>query len=72
MRTAPAIIIDNDVIPVRPDSGHEYTIETSLVAKGYGIAENVIRNHKMRHADELIEGKHWVVTNSDTLGGARK
>jgi len=48
------------VIPVRPDATHEYVLETALVAKGYGVAENVIRNHKDRNRAELIEGKHFV------------
>lgn len=54
------IEIDGEVIPVRPDDRHVYLVETALVAKGYGVAPNVIRNHKDRNRDELVEGKHWI------------
>lgn len=63
----PKITIGRDVIPVRPDEQHVYLVETALVAKGYGVAPNVIRNHKDRNRDELVEGKHWIAcaTKSD-------
>jgi hypothetical protein len=64
-----AITVDGDRIPIRPDDEHEYVLETALAAKGYGVGPELIRQHKRRHADELIEGKHWVVTNSNTPGG---
>lgn len=56
----PAITIDQDVILVRPDAEHEYVLETSLVAQGYGVNPGTIRDHKRLHADELTEGKHFV------------
>lgn len=64
--------VDGEIIPVRPSEQHEYLLETKLVAKGYGVARRVIQEHKKEHADELLEGKHWVVGNSDTLGGNQK
>lgn len=42
------------------------------VAEGYGLSRNSLSMAKQRNADELIEGKHWVVTDSDTLGGKQK
>lgn len=34
---------------------------TKEVANGYGISEYAIRVSKMRHENELIEGKHFVI-----------
>jgi hypothetical protein len=65
------ITVGNDTIPVRPDEAHEYVVETALVAKGYGVSAALLRKHKQNHADELIEGKHWVVNKSHTLGGSQ-
>lgn len=56
----PALIIDGVVLPVRPSQEHEYLLETKLVAKGYGVSAEVIRTHKRDHADELVEGKHFI------------
>jgi prophage antirepressor-like protein len=63
------IIIDGDAIAIRQSEAHEYLVTTKEVARGYGVTPAAIRNQQMRHADELIEGKHWAVTNCDTLGG---
>lgn len=62
------ITIDADEIVVRLSEEHEFLLDSKEVARGYGVGEEVIRQHKRRHADELIEGKHWVVRNTDTLG----
>ncbi len=43
-----------------PDKNHEWLLDTSLVAQGYGVTDAVVRKHKERHAAELKEGKHWV------------
>lgn len=40
---------------------HEWLLSTELVAKGYGVSEDAIRNHKRRRYEELSEGKHFVV-----------
>lgn len=42
------------------------------MAEGYGLSEQGVRMAKQRNFEELIEGKHWVVTDSDTLGGKQK
>lgn len=66
-----ALRIQSDVIPVSFDADHEYTLTSELVAKGYGVSTAAIRMQKKRHADELVEGKHWIaVTNC--YGGADK
>lgn len=59
-------------LTVQEDQKHEWLLETDLVAKGYGISASGIRKHKMSKNQELIEGKHWVVTNSNTLGGVQE
>lgn len=70
-----SITIGSDVIPVRPDETHEYLVETALVAKGYGISSDAVRGHKRLHADELVEGQHWISvrnSNADTRSGKAK
>lgn len=65
----PILRIDGEEIPVTPHPVHEWTLPTTAVARGYGVTEIAIRQHKNRHADELIQGTHWVVTKCNTLGG---
>lgn len=67
--TLPILSIDQDSIPVHPNAAHEWLLPTADVARGYGVQACVIRKAKERHADELAEGVHWVVTVSHTLGG---
>ena len=59
-------------IEVQPDVEHEWLLSTKDVAEGYGISDAGVRKVKERYADELEEGKHWVVTDSHTLGGKQK
>ena len=63
------ITVDGETIPLRFEPAHTFVVETRWVAKGYGVEPRAIREHKREHADELIEGKHWVVGKTDTLGG---
>jgi uncharacterized protein YigA (DUF484 family) len=72
MNTTPThIIIDGDAIAIQPaDSALEYLVTTKEVARGYGVSEATLRTHKRDHADELIEGKHWVVNIIHPLGGS--
>ena len=48
-----SIVIGPDVIAVRPDSTHEYVIDTAAVAKGYGVSPAVTR---IRRTGAEIEG----------------
>jgi hypothetical protein len=66
--TALSLTIDGEVIPVRPSQEHEYLLETKLVAKGYGVPSNVIRNHKDRNREELVEGKHFLTATNCGAG----
>ncbi|GGR00076.1 hypothetical protein [Deinococcus ruber] len=66
------ISIEGQSIQAIPNKQHEYTMTTEQVALGYGVGEEAIRSHKARRPDELIEGKHWVVAISNTLGGQQE
>jgi len=46
---------------VQKDETHTYLMPTKEVAKGYGVESQVIHRHKQRHADELIEGEHYIL-----------
>jgi hypothetical protein len=59
-------------LQVQPDVEHEYVLTTEQVAEGYGITSQAVRMQKQRNADELAEGKHWVVTICDTPGGQQE
>ena len=59
------ITIDQDEIVVRLSAEHDFLLNSQEVAFGYGVSSEVIRSHKANHADELVEGKHFItVTNS--------
>lgn len=59
-------------VMLTPDAEHEFTAGTIEVAIGYGVTPDAIRMQKHRHADELIEGKHWVVTDRYAAGGTQQ
>jgi hypothetical protein len=60
------VSFENITLTVRESSTHEWLLETTLVADGYGVTPQAVRNHKSRRADELIKGKHYVsVTKGD-------
>lgn len=46
-------------VEITPNKDHDFTLPTKEVARGYGVTENVIRLHKSRHFDELLENKHY-------------
>lgn len=45
---------------------NEYTFLMSSrdVAAGYDVTESIIRSHRQRHSDELIEDKHFIMTRT--------
>lgn len=59
-------------VVLTPDPTHEFTATTEQVALGYGVTPEAIRSLKSRREDELLEGKHWVVADRNTLGGAQQ
>ena len=48
------------------------TFTTEYVAKRYGVDTSVITNHKRRHAEEIIDGVHFVYELVDTNGGKQE
>ncbi|WP_295814474.1 hypothetical protein [uncultured Deinococcus sp.] len=70
MESLPYVLeVGSQEVILTPDPAHEFTATTEQVALGYGVSASAIREHKRNRGDELVEGKHWVVRNSDTLGG---
>lgn len=48
------------------------TFTTEYVAKHYGTSEGNIKAHKREHADEIIDGVHFVYELVDTNGGKQE
>lgn len=73
MKNELVIVNVNDIqIEVQPDVEHDWLLSTKDVAEGYGLSTSGLRSAKSTNADELEEGKHWVVRDTDTLGGKQK
>ena len=72
MTTEIVVEVEGKALQLRKDRKHDWVMPTKDVALGYGVNEATIRKHKERHADELLEGKHWGVTKSHTLGGEQE
>ena len=47
-------------LTVIPDNEHGYLMSTEDVADGFGTSVQNISNHKTRHNDELVYGKHFI------------
>ncbi len=52
-------VAENLIVTVEPNKEHEFLMATAEVASGYGISASTLRRHRMEHADELVEGKHY-------------
>ncbi|MDR1296563.1 MAG: hypothetical protein LBO05_04165 [Deltaproteobacteria bacterium] len=63
------ITIDGDAITVTPSEEHVFLLDTKLVAQGFGVSPDAIRMCKQRNADELVEGKHWIIVENPELTG---
>jgi len=65
----PMIVTEGVTVNVIPNREHEYLMTASEVAFGYGCAESTFRSAMYRHADELLENKHWIkgVAKCNTL-----
>ena len=48
------------------------TFTTEYVAKRYGTSEGNIKVHKREHADEIIDGVHFIYELVDTNGGKQE
>lgn len=56
----PKTVTEGVVVNILPNEQYEFLMTTAEVAKGYGTSKYVMWQSKIRHADELIEGKHFV------------
>lgn len=56
----PMVVTEGVTVNVLPNEAHEYLMTGKEVAHGYGVTDYAIRVTKLRHSDELIEGKHYV------------
>lgn len=56
----PISVMKGVTVNVLPNSEHEYVMDSIQVASGYGVTRYNIRQHLLRHPDELIEGRHYV------------
>lgn len=59
-------VSDNLSVEIMPNDKFEFLMSTNEVAKGFGVAGNTIRTHKLEHRDELIEGKHFITSVGKT------
>ena len=53
-------------LEVLEDPKHEWILETSQVAEGYGITDSSLRSTKSRNDEELLENKHFLVLPNAT------
>lgn len=65
-------VAENLIVTVEPSKEHEFLMTTDEVAKGYGVAGNTIRTHKLAHQEELIEGKHFITVENTKMNGVGK
>lgn len=56
----PMLVTEGVTVNVLPNEVHEYLMTSKEVAIGYGTSDYAVRATKLRHAEELIEGKHFV------------
>ncbi|WP_293910208.1 hypothetical protein [Deinococcus sp.] len=66
------LIVAGQVVNFMPSTEHEYLMTTEQVALGYGVSAENVRKHKETKAGELVEGRHWVVSITHTLGGQQQ
>ena len=53
---------ENVRLDVRPDTAHEWLLETRLVAEAYGVSVDAILAHRTRNPEDFIDGKHFIAT----------
>lgn len=64
-------VSDNLSVEIMPDEKFEFLMSTNETAKGFGVSGNTVRRHKMEHADELIEGKHFITSVQKMNSGCK-
>ena len=65
-------VSDNLSVEIIPDGKFEFLMTTNEVAKGFGVAGNTVRMHKLEHKDELIEGKHFIAMINGEVSSVSK
>lgn len=60
----PMTVTEGVTVHILPNKQHEFLMTTREVAAGYGVTEYAIRQHKLQHPDELLEGKHYTAAVS--------
>lgn len=58
------ITFQNIELHVVESTEHTFLLSSRDVAAGYGVTESVIRSHKTNQSDELIAGKHFIMTRT--------
>ncbi len=56
----PMTVTEGVTVNILPYEQYEYLMTTKEVAKGYDTSIDVVRKVLFRHADELIESKHFI------------
>lgn len=64
-------VSDNLSVEIIPNDKFEFLMSTNETAKGFGVSGNTVRRHKMEHADELIEGKHFITSVQKMNSGCK-
>ncbi len=55
----PMTVTDGVTVQIIPNREYEFLMTTREVAAGYGVGKTTVNLTAHRHADELIEGKHF-------------
>lgn len=65
------LTFENTVLDVRENKEHEWILETSLVAEGYGVTPDAIRYHKSSNADDFSKNKHFISVRIPHSSGSK-
>jgi hypothetical protein len=67
----PMTVVEGITVDVLPHEQYEFLLSTSDVSIGYGVSEYAIRKTKIRHEEELTEGKHFVTAGTICPGDSK-
>lgn len=68
----PMTVTEGLTVNILPSEQYEFLMTTKEVAVGYGTSDYVVRKTMLRHSDELIEGKHYVLGKDLNSEGGTK
>lgn len=66
------VTFNNTQLHLVEHPSHEFLLSNKEVALGYNTTIALLSQAKKNHADELIEGKHWLRLEVQTKGGKQK